>query len=187
MNPGNAMIGAMAVGLVYGIVSLLPARIWNFPPRAPDGCACRRSRRTGSDRTARPGPSPGPAEPFLGGLEDKVHGAIEIAWSGRGATRRPAASSCARHGRRRAYCRRVDGGRTRWLRHRQAVHVGAQADGARRVAWLRRRPAGVGRCCDAPRCRILQLLRRPPRKCAASSKPSSGWAWMSRRHSVRLS
>ena len=71
------------------------------------------------------------------------------------------------------------------LVHRQRIHVGAQPDGARIVAD----PDGAddagladaGRDLAAP---FLEL--RSPRSSTvrSSSKPSSGWAWMSRRMAV---
>jgi hypothetical protein len=67
------------------------------------------------------------------------------------------------------------------LLHRQRVHVGAQADGARAVPFLTMPTTPVvprPRCTGMPHSVSLAATTSAVR---FSSKHSSGWAWMSRR------
>ena len=66
---------------------------------------------------------------------------------------------------------------------RQRVHVGAQADRAPADVPCRMtaHDAGAADAAGEPRCPSRRACAPRGRRCAFSSKPSSGWAWMSRR------
>ena len=102
------------------------------PAAGPASCAARRSRSPGSARTGLPRTiTCAAAAAFLGRLEDEVGGAVEVARLGEVARRAEqhggvavVAAGVHAAGVRRA-CAEAAG-----LVHRQAVHVGAQADAA---------------------------------------------------------
>ncbi len=124
---------------------------------------------------------PAAAAAFLGRLEDEVDGAVEVPRLGkvpRGAEqhRRVPVMPAGMHlsgvgGTVRDVAR---------LLHRQAVHVGAEADGPPRFP-LRSTPTrpvpAMPRCTSIPQAASCCATRSDVR---CSWKPSSGWAWMSR-------
>ena len=130
---------------------------------------------------------PGAADAFLGGLEDEVHRAVEAAASRRGTSPRRAASWCGRRGRRRA-------SRPAWVeRVREACSLPRSAArpcprAGRSCACAlpaRSTPTTpvlpMPRCTSMPNCFSFAATKSEVR---FSSKPSSGWAWMSRRQAV---
>ncbi len=128
----------------------------------------------------------GAATAFLGRLEDEVHRAVEVArgrevLGGAQQHRRVAVMAAGMHAAL-VLAAMVEGV---VLVHRQRIHVGAQPDGARIVADADGADhaglADAGRDLAAP---FLELGRHDLADVRSSSKPSSGWAWMSRRMAV---
>ena len=127
----------------------------------------------------------GAADALLGGLEDEIHGAVEIARRGEvpGGAQQHRGVAVVAAGMHAALVRRAVIEGVRFL-HRQRVHVGAQAD---RPAPLPTRSTPTTPVLPMPRWTSMpnSLSFAATRSAVRfSSNPSSGCAWMSRRQRV---
>ena len=125
------------------------------------------------------------AEPFLGRLEDEVHRAVEVARLGEIARRAEQHGGVAvmAAGVHHARPGRLVGHVVR-LEDRQRVHVGAQPDRHRAVAFAQHADhAGAADAAMHLDAELLELFATMS-EVRCSSKPSSGWAWMSWRCAV---